>query len=184
MQKKRKIERIRFTDFTMMLAFWLIAIGLFFFPTVVSEFFDPKLPAEKRKYAEIIFVTASFSLLGGVYLSYQVYRHYQSAKEWAGQFYEFNDVQIRVLTTMRGDVVFNFNDVLDALEIRLPADRARQLAAFKLQQQIYGDEAEIYITKAGVWGMMARKTGRLAIRFRAYLNEIPEFRQEMASDIE
>lgn len=183
MHKPSKIEKVRFLDLTYIVAMWLFTIALMFFPAGLA-FFTGELDEEHKKYAEVSLVTGVFCLVLASYMSYRIYRHHQSGKEWAGQFYEFNDVQIRVLTTMRGDVVFNFTDVLDALEIRLPADRARQLAAFKLQQQIYGDEAEIYITKAGVWDMLTRKTGRLAIRFRAYLNEIPEFRQEIASDIE
>ncbi len=175
MHKPRKIEKLRFVDLSVLVAMWLFTIGLMFFPDGLF-FFSDHISGENKKYAEISLVTGIFCLFLGSYLSYRIYRNFQSAKEWGGKFYEFNEVQIRVLTTIRGEPVFNFADVLDALEITLPADRKRILAACKLRQQIYGDEAEIYVVKQAVWDILERKSGRLAIRFRAFMQEHPEFR--------
>ncbi len=181
MHKPSKIEKIRFLDLTYIVAMWLFTIGLMFFPDGLA-YFTGQFAEDNKKYAEISLVTGAFCLILASYLSYRIYRHHQSAKEWGGAFYEFNDIQIRVLTTMRGEPVFNFTDVLDALEINIPADRSRLLAACRLRQQIYGDETEVYIIKQAVWDMLAHKSGRLAIRFRAYLQEIPEFRQDVAEN--
>lgn len=171
MKKRKKLKLIRNMEGLILVLLWISILALFHFFYGLTVLFNPTAPGARHALGWILlFGLMSVLTLG--WIGHLVYAHYTSNHEWEGSYHEFNGIQLRIRISLGGERIFDWDDVADAMEMRDTRDRQRQLLFLQKNGHIMGDAPDLWITKAGIKAILARKTNRNSILFRKYLEEI------------
>ncbi|WP_338846334.1 hypothetical protein V8J88_21560 [Massilia sp. W12] len=107
--------------------------------------------------------------------SWPLWRYFYSRRVWMQRYFEFNEVHLRACQNARGDWLLYWPDVLQAAELRTPAQQQRVSAQMAGQGALHGAAPHYYVTLPALWAWLLRKKDRLGIRFTQYLAQTPQF---------